>query len=218
MSSRPPEAGRLPPGDPVAAPRAAAALVLAGGAGRRFGGDKLAASLDGRPLLDHAILAAAAVADRVVVVVAADGPLPALPADAPVPVSVARDAAAGRGPLAGVLGGLDALGLPPAAVVLVLAGDAPRVPPSVLGLLAAAPATDRPAAVLEADPGAPLPCAVRAGPAAAAARAALAAGDAPLRALVADAAVVPAAAWRAVDPAGLALRDVDRPGDLDALG
>lgn len=50
-----------------------AGLVLAGGAGRRFGGGKLLAELDGRPLLEHALAAmAAAPLDRTVVVLGAD--------------------------------------------------------------------------------------------------------------------------------------------------
>lgn len=45
------------------------AIVLAAGAGRRFGGNKLSAILDGRPLIAHAIAAArAAPVDRVIVV------------------------------------------------------------------------------------------------------------------------------------------------------
>ena len=44
-------------------------IVLAGGASSRFGSDKLAAPLDGRPLLHHALDAVAAVADHVIVVV-----------------------------------------------------------------------------------------------------------------------------------------------------
>jgi molybdenum cofactor cytidylyltransferase len=48
-------------------------LVLAAGEGRRFGGAKLAAELDGRPLLDHALEAMLAVPaiERVVVVLGA---------------------------------------------------------------------------------------------------------------------------------------------------
>jgi molybdenum cofactor cytidylyltransferase len=49
-------------------------LVLAAGEGRRFGGDKLAAELDGRPLLDHALEAMLAVRaiERVAVVLGAN--------------------------------------------------------------------------------------------------------------------------------------------------
>jgi molybdenum cofactor cytidylyltransferase len=40
--------------------RTSAGLILAAGEGRRFGGDKLAAPLDGRPLLQHVVDAAVA--------------------------------------------------------------------------------------------------------------------------------------------------------------
>lgn len=43
------------------------ALVLAAGAGRRFGGVKQLAEVDGRPLLEHALLAVAVLSPRVVV-------------------------------------------------------------------------------------------------------------------------------------------------------
>jgi molybdenum cofactor cytidylyltransferase len=43
------------------------ALVLAAGEGRRFGGTKQLADLDGRPLLEHALAAVTAVSPRVVV-------------------------------------------------------------------------------------------------------------------------------------------------------
>jgi molybdenum cofactor cytidylyltransferase len=51
-------------------------LVLAAGEGRRFGGGKLLAELDGKPLLEHAIEAVLAVPaiDRVLVVLGADAP------------------------------------------------------------------------------------------------------------------------------------------------
>jgi len=50
--------------------RSAAGLLLAAGAGRRFGGPKQLALLDGRPLIEHA-LAAFSGLDRVVVVLGA---------------------------------------------------------------------------------------------------------------------------------------------------
>ena len=53
-------------------PRMTSAIVLAGGASTRFGGDKLRATLDGRPLLDHALEAVGAIANPVVVVIAPD--------------------------------------------------------------------------------------------------------------------------------------------------
>ena len=43
---------------------AVSAIVLAGGASTRFGRDKLAEPVDGRPLLHHAAEAVAAVAPR----------------------------------------------------------------------------------------------------------------------------------------------------------
>jgi molybdenum cofactor cytidylyltransferase len=52
------------------APPRSAGLILAAGEGRRFGGPKQLAELDGRPLIEHA-LAALAGLDRVVVVLGA---------------------------------------------------------------------------------------------------------------------------------------------------
>ena len=51
-------------------PIAASGIVLAGGAARRFGGDKLAATFEGRTLLEHAVGAVAGLASEVIVVVA----------------------------------------------------------------------------------------------------------------------------------------------------
>jgi len=52
----------------------AAGIILAAGLGRRFGGHKLLASLDGRPLLQHVLDAAAAASrlDPVIVVLGSD--------------------------------------------------------------------------------------------------------------------------------------------------
>lgn len=191
-------------------------IVLAGGASARFGADKLTAPLEGRPLLHHAVSAGAAVADRVVIVLAPRGPVPPLPADLPVPVVVARDREAGGGPLVGLLAGLDAT--PGDHLALVIAGDMPSLHPGVLALLVSSLRDDPAitAATLAGEPPAPLPAAVRTAPARAAAADALAAGRRSLFACLdhlARVEIAPAT-WRAIDPAGATLRDVDVRGDL----
>jgi molybdopterin-guanine dinucleotide biosynthesis protein A len=124
---------------PGAEPRVGA-VVLAGGRSRRFGTDKLAAQVAGRPLLDSAVSAARAAADAQVVVVG--------PVERPLPegVLVTREEPAYAGPFAAVAAGL---ALVDADVVLVLAGDlidpAPALP-ALLGALAGDPHAD--AAVL----------------------------------------------------------------------
>ncbi len=55
------------------------AIVLAGGASTRFGGDKLRAELGGRPLLHHTLQACAAVVPTVVLALEPDTPVPPLP-------------------------------------------------------------------------------------------------------------------------------------------
>jgi len=201
-----------------------AAIVLAGGASSRFGANKLAAPLDGRPVLEHALRAAAAVASPIVLVVGPDDPVPWLPGDLPVDVVLARDAVAHRGPLAGLAGGLTALAsLPsPADVAIVVAGDMPTLVPAVLELLAGALARDPSlgAACLEAEPASPLPAAVRPLVVAPAAATLLAEDRRSLRGLLAAVPtfVVQAADWRAIDPDGATLRDVDTPDDLDLAG
>lgn len=117
-----------------------AAVVLAAGAGSRFGGGKLLAPLDGRPVLQHVLDAIAAAGIRDVVVV------------------LGADAAALEGAIAwrrerrivndrpdDGLGSSLRLGVeavatasPPADAVLVALGDQPRVRPAVIGSLLAA--------------------------------------------------------------------------------
>lgn len=91
-------------------------IVLAGGQGRRFGGDKLGADLDGRPLLDH-LLDDLPGSWPVVCV----GPVRATRR----PVVWVRERPPGGGPVAGIAAGLEAV---PDGIdhVLVLAGDLPR--------------------------------------------------------------------------------------------
>jgi molybdopterin-guanine dinucleotide biosynthesis protein A len=198
------------------------AVVLAGGASRRFGGDKLLADLDGSPLLHHALHALAAVADPIVVVLAPDAPEPPIPGALASAVSLARDPDLHQGPLAGVAAGLLALAdleLPGDAPAIVVGGDMPHLVPGVLALLAATleadPATG--AATLEADPACVLPLALRPSLARPSIDALLRSDRRALLALLDSlpTAVVPAAAWRALDPAGRTLDDVDTRADLE---
>jgi molybdopterin-guanine dinucleotide biosynthesis protein A len=194
-----------------------AAIVLAGGESTRFGGNKLAAELEGRPVLEHALRAVATVASPVVLVIGPDDPAPLLTGDSASDIVLARDAVAHRGPLAGLSAGLAALP-DPVDVAIVVAGDMPTLVPAVLELLAGVLVRDPSlgAAFLEAEPVSPLPAAVRPSVAGPAAEALLAADRRSLRGLL-DAiptVVVSATAWRALDPDGATLRDVDIPGDL----
>ena len=199
------------------------AIVLAGGASSRFGSDKLAAELDGKPLLHHALDAVAAVADSIVVVIAPEAPLPSVPGGLGGRVVFARDAAAHGGPLAGIAAGLAAIDTPVAdeapRIALVVGGDMPSLVPSVLRLLARSLAADPSLAAmtLAASGLAPLPMAVRPAAARSAIGAILAGGG--RRSLLALLETVPSGAlphdhWLPLDPTGATLRDVDAPADL----
>jgi molybdopterin-guanine dinucleotide biosynthesis protein A len=203
-----------------------AAIVLAGGRASRFGGDKLAAPLDGIPVLEHALRAVAQVADPVVVVVSPDAPLPSVPALAGVEVVPARDLVARQGPLAGLAGGLAALAAWAAPkgegaepdIVLLVAGDMPTLDPRVLALLVRELEADPSlgAVSLESQPPSPLPCAIRATLARPVALALLAQDRRSLRGLLESvpSSTVPSASWRAIDPEGRTLRDIDTREDL----
>ena len=223
-------------------------IVLAGGRSSRFGSDKMAVALAGRPLVHHAIEAVAAVCAEVVVVVSVGGDVP-FPGAFSVPLRVTRDLAPGGGPLVGLIAGLDAARFP---VAIVAGGDMPLLRAAVLEALVgrvgaggdrvdvagagaeteAAADTDAAAETeaaveTEASPAAaclvedgrpvPLPCALRREPALALARSQLAAGESSLRVLLEalSAAHVPEPEWRALDPDGRTLLDVDRPEDLE---
>jgi molybdenum cofactor guanylyltransferase len=187
------------------------AIVLAGGRSSRFGRDKLAEPIDGRPLLHHAIAAVRTVATDIVVVAAPD----ANP-DVPDGVRLAHDPVAFGGPLAGLAAGLAALD---AAVdqVIVVAGDMPSLMPAVLQRLLDTVATGPDAAILGRDADTPpLPLALRRRRAHAAVGTLLDAGERRLRAVshVLDAEVIPESTWRLDDPTAATLRDIDTPGDL----
>ncbi|MHB8674382.1 MAG: molybdenum cofactor guanylyltransferase [Candidatus Limnocylindrales bacterium] len=206
--------------------RAVAGIVLAGGRSRRFGRDKLAASMpDGRTVLTHAVEALASVVDLVAVVIPSGGPVPdGLPPD----VLVVRDPLAFGGPVAGILAGLEALDGTADSIVVIAGGDMPWMLPDVLRLLVDAIEADpdatcsrlgsatADAAATVDEPAAVLPCALRLGAARAAARSAFAEDDRRLHRLLGRLAtvVVDGQRWRTIDPDGWTIRDVDRPADL----
>jgi molybdopterin-guanine dinucleotide biosynthesis protein A len=194
-------------------------IVLAGGRSTRFDGDKLAVEIGGRPLLHLAIEAVTGVVDEVVVVVGAEMPAPTLPAALRVPVIVARDAVAGRGPLAGLATGLATASHP---LALLVGGDQPALRPALLRELVRRldAGTDGAAfdvAGLEEDGHLrPLPVALRVARLGPAADDALASGTRSLVGLFGRLRVEMLAPeqWRAFDPAGDSLRDIDTRDDL----
>ena len=201
---------------PTHATSATAAIVLAGGASSRFGSDKLVTPFEGRPLLHHALVAVDEVAGTIVLVLAPDAATPPVPA-LRAGLVITRDAALHQGPLAGLAAGLAAL--PPSIERAVLVGgDMPSLLPAVLTVvldtLDSEPALG--AVTLEAEPTASLPMAVRPPIVAPAATAMLAEGRRALRGLLArvPSSVVSAAVWRALDPAGRTLLDVDTRRDI----
>jgi len=205
-------------------------IVLAGGRASRFGGDKLAADLDGTSVLEATIAAVAAVTDRIIIA----GPeLPAGFRAGKTPVALVRDAEPFAGPLAALSNVLREAAADPEQLAMVVGGDMPRLVPTVLRSmldhLAGARGTD---AVLldrgprsaEAELGRPprpavLPLAVRVDSAVRAATMALDSGDRSLRALVDRLAHVelPASTWMPLDPDANTLLDIDTAADLERV-
>jgi CTP:molybdopterin cytidylyltransferase MocA len=122
-----------------------AALVLAAGAGTRFGGGKVRALLEGRPLVAH-VLAAAREAglERLVLVLGRDAAevraaLLAADPGALSGVLLAVNPSPERGLATSVrLGLAAATAVPAPGGVVALLGDQPRVSPAVIGALTAA--------------------------------------------------------------------------------
>ncbi len=187
-------------------------IVLAGGASRRFGSDKLIEPIDGISLLERAVRALDGIVDEVVVVSAPDRPLPGRDvARAGSPVSWVLDAEPFGGPLAGLATGLRAA---TGSTVLVVGGDMPYLVPAVLRRLAAA----SPAALADAAGTLrPLPSALNRISALLAADELLAGGERRLRTLLArlGTTAVPWASWSPDDPDGWTLVDIDERADLD---
>jgi CTP:molybdopterin cytidylyltransferase MocA len=110
--------------------------VLAAGAGRRFGGTKQLAELDGKPLLQHAVDAAnAAPLDRVLVVLGHDAARIREGVDFGRAEVVVCDGWK-EGQAASLRAGVTAAG--DAEAVVVLLGDQPRVGPNTVARVLAA--------------------------------------------------------------------------------
>lgn len=112
-----------------------AAVILAAGESRRYGGLKLLATLEGKPLLQHVLDAAnRSTLDDVVLVVghSADEVLAAVRLDR---ARAVRNESYAEGQSTSLRAGLRAVGEADAAVVLL--GDQPRVTPTLLDALVA---------------------------------------------------------------------------------
>jgi CTP:molybdopterin cytidylyltransferase MocA len=104
-------------------------LILAAGAGRRFGGRKQLAEIDGRPMLEHAVRLLQGALDRVVVVLGADAEAVRDGVDlSGAEVVICPDWADGQS--ASLRCGLAAVAGAPA--VLIALGDQPFLAPAAL--------------------------------------------------------------------------------------
>jgi molybdopterin-guanine dinucleotide biosynthesis protein A len=189
-------------------------VVLAGGRSRRFGRDKLVEEVGGRPLLHRAILPLIAVCDRVVVVLGADAPEPAMPAG--VDVIVTRDAMLDEGPLRGLQAGLE---VTDTRWTVVVGGDMPDLQPAVLGEMLRGARETGAVAVALSDGGRtrPLPVAVATDRAKEAVATLLDGGRRSLRELLGavTTVVVDEPSWTALDPEHRTLIDIDEPADVE---
>ncbi len=196
---------------------AASGIVLAGGRSSRFGRDKLAEPIHGRPALYLAVLSVAGVCREVIVVRAPGEPIE-LPGGLLVPASVVHDARPYEGPLAGTCTGLAAATQP---LALVVGGDMPGLVHVVLAtMLEAAEGSGRLAVALgEGDHVRPLPCVIRT-EAAGVAEALLADGRRSLHDLLGalEVELIDESVWRTLDPFARTLADIDLPDELPENG
>jgi molybdopterin-guanine dinucleotide biosynthesis protein A len=188
-----------------------AGILLTGGASRRMGADKASLVLDGLGGATLAVRAArvlAGICDPVVEVGPGATDLPAL-----------REEPPGRGPLAAVVAGADALGVVP---VVVLACDMPFVDERIVEFVANHPAPADGAVVVLASGRAQYGCARYGTVPLERARAALARDERSFARTLGDdesVVLVPEDEWRAATGAPAhAFADVDTPADLERFG
>jgi molybdenum cofactor guanylyltransferase len=115
------------PGGRAGSGRRPVGAVLAGGRGSRLGGDKHAALLAGRSLLEHALAAVDEAGLDPLVVAKPDTPLPS-------DCRALREPPRPRHPLSGILAALEVAG----SAVVAVACDMPFTPPALLRQLASA--------------------------------------------------------------------------------
>lgn len=175
-------------------------VILAGGHGRRLGGDKALVSLAGQPLILRPLAAMRAVLTDVAVVAKPDTALPDLTG-----IPVWSEPAQPSHPLVGIV---HALRLAGGRAVLVCAADLPFVTPATLRKLASADADGAPAVVAAVD-GVAQPLLGRYEPGCAALL-----QTAALEGRVAMRAVVAALGARALELDGDELLNVNTPEDL----
>lgn len=211
MPTPSPAEGRAPDG--LADPFAATGVVLAGGRSARFGADKLALSVGGRPLLERAVAAVSTIAAETIVVVGPEAAEP--PGVAEGRYRVVRDPSPHPGPLVGFVAALEVAREP---LVLVVGGDMPALEPELLShLVRELAGSDADSCVLvRRGRWQPLPSVVRLGATLPVARHLVAAGERSLRGLFQNlrTRAIAEADWRPFDPEARSLLDVDRPGDL----
>lgn len=166
------------------------------------------------PLLHHAVLRLGEACGTVVVVLSPGAEEPSLPVG--VPARIARDPTEGEGPLAGLHVGLGAVRT---ELSLVAGGDMPdlRAPVLFEMLRIAAEAQVDAVGLQDGEGYRPLPCVLHTATALDTAHALLHAGHRRLQDLLGAlrVAIVDESTWRALDPDGRTLFDVDVPGDLE---
>jgi len=191
-----------------------AGIVLAGGSSERFGRNKLAEIVRGRPLLHHPVEALLELCDRVVVVVASTDEDPSLPNDSRV--VVARDAVRGEGPLVGLQAGFERV---ESDLAIVAGGDMPELQTAVIREMARAARETAATVVALSDGGTarPLPILVSVATARKAVDRLLSSHRRRLRDLLAEVhtVVIDEPSWTALDPDRRTLFDVDEPSDLE---
>jgi molybdopterin-guanine dinucleotide biosynthesis protein A len=208
------------PGDPTSGasgPSGVSGAVVAGGRSVRLGTDKRLVLVDGTPLLARTVAVLRPLVDDLQVVVADRSDVELVIGMVGPGVPVALDARAGVGPAAGLE---TALAGARHTLVLVVATDHPALSPAVLALLVARARSSSASAVALAGPHGVEPfLAVYRRDALATVRATLDAGTRRMQEVIAALSpeIVAEPEWRALDPSGATLADVDVPEDLERL-